>query len=217
MRQAVSELNLPATRPRPPPRPAGDTPCGIEPAGLPAGGLRSLQLVAAWAAAECGARTAAGIAAAVAAAGMFPADVAAAWAHVQAAGLLPLLGQVPASAPEPLPVLAGQLLNGVDARYRLVLMRRTFASQPPTFRDLGAELGISVHGVRLRELKGLTMIARQLTDPQYAPLRWRAASIAGRCAPPPVSGDDAAPAWVRALLKWLAGAPGLTGPAAAAR
>jgi hypothetical protein len=203
VRQAISELMLGTTAP------AGSTaPADREP-GLPSspalapGTLRAVQVVAAWAVAEQGARTAGDLVPLAAVPARLPPDVAAAWEHVRELDLRLLAGRMLPDAG--LAGLAGELLAEVDQRRRLIVTGRTFAPPPRrTYGSLAAELGVTRERVRQLEADALGKLAQAAADDRYAPLRWRAASPAR----PGAAGSRAvndAPPWMESLLDWLPG------------
>jgi hypothetical protein len=86
----------------------------------------------------------------------------------------------------------------------MILTSRTFAPEPRTYDSLASELDISRERVRQLEEYALIRLARA---DQYAPLRWRAASVARDRATVHTMAADAPP-WMAKLLSWLAGKTG---------
>jgi Sigma-70, region 4 len=96
----------------------------------------------------------------------------------------------------------GELLGETDERCRLILTSRTFAPGRRTYDSLARELGISRERVRQLEQSALIELTRTSRDRQYAPLRWRAASLAKHADAVPTPAD--APPWMAKLMAWLA-------------
>jgi hypothetical protein len=165
------------------------------------GTLRAVQVVAAWAVSERGARTAADLSPLAGATFLLPPDVAAAWDQLRCLDLRMIAG--PLLPDTGLAGLAGELLAEVDQRRQLIVTARTFAPRARrTYGSLAAELGITRERVRHLEADALGKLARAAADDRYAPLRWRAVSAAGPGADTPRATDDA-PAWMEGLLRWL--------------
>jgi hypothetical protein len=202
VRQVISELEPGAAdmgHAAPDGREPGPRPLPV----LAPGTMRAFQVVAAWAVAEQGARTAGDLSPLAAATRHLPPDVAAAWDHIRQLDLRLIAG--PLLPDTGMAGLAGELLAEVDQRRQLILTVRTFA--PPrrrTYDSLAAELGITGERVRQLEADALGKLARAATDDRYAPLRWRAASAAGP-GPDRRRVIDDAPAWLDGLLRWLPG------------
>ena len=129
-----------------------------------------------------------------------PPDVARSWGRLAQLSLRPLAG--PAEPQELIGRLAGELLGETGERCRPILTSRTFAPFRRTYDSLAGELGISRGRVRQLEHSALTELTRACRDPRYAPLRWRAASLAQRADAVPAPAD--ALPWVSKLMAWLA-------------
>jgi hypothetical protein len=203
VRQAISGLGLSAAAP------AGSTdPVGQE-RGLPSspvltpGSLQALQVVAAWAVSEQGARIAADLIPLVAAQDL-PSDVAVAWDHVRQFDLRLIAGQLlPANG---LAGLARELLAEVDQRRQLIVTTRTFAPPPRrTYDSLAADLGVTRERVRQLETDALGKLALAAIDSRYALLRWRSVARPARNDRVHVIKD--VPPWMEQLLAWLADKP----------
>jgi len=180
--------------------------CGgpVTPAGLPADAARALQVMAAWAVAEHGARTLADLLTLACDIEDLPPDVARSWDGLGQLGLEPLAGT--ALADGDLPRLACDLLGEVEGRRRLILTSRTFAPARRTYDSLAAEFGVGRERVRQLETSALQQLARAAAHDLYRPLRWRAASAArpGGARGAAIPG---APPWMGRMLSWLAGQP----------
>jgi len=100
-----------------------------------------------------------------------------------------------------------ELLGETDERRQMILTSRTFAPEPRTYDSLASELDISRERVRQLEEYALIRLARAAQADQYAPLRWRAASVARDRATVHTMAADAPP-WMAKLLSWLAGKTG---------
>ncbi len=184
------------------PGPAASEP--VTPAGLPAAAARALQVMAAWAAAEQGARILEDLLTLAPDVQDLPADVARSWDRIRQLDLRPTAA---ATLPDgDLPQLARDLLDELEERRRLILTSRTFAPIRRTYDSLAAELGVARERVRQLETSALQQLARAAAHDQYRPLRWRAAS-----APRPESTHTAAlpgtPPWMSQMLSWLAEQP----------
>jgi hypothetical protein len=206
VRQAISEVTAGAATPAadaaPDDREPGTRPL---PALAPAT-LRALQVTAAWAVAEQGARSAGDLFAAVGRTRELPPEVASAWNHVRQLDLRQLAGPL-------LPVtglagLAAELLAEVDQRRRMILTARTFAPPPRLSHDvLAVKLDITPKLVRQLEADALAKLTKAAADDRYAPLRRRAASPAQPGIGMRRRAEDA-PAWMDGLLRWLGGHAG---------
>ncbi len=182
--------------------PAGSAP--VTPAGLPADAARALQVIAAWAVAEHGARTLGDLLGLAPGVSDLPPDVARSWDRIRQLDLRPLAGA--ALADGDLPRLAFDLLDELEERRRLILTSRTFAPARRTYDSLAGELGVGRERVRQLETSALQQLARAAAHDRYRPLRWRAASAArpgGACA----AAVPSAPPWLGQMLSWLAGQP----------
>jgi Sigma-70, region 4 len=181
----------------------GRVPAGI-PAALPPDIAVAVQVVAAWGIAERGARTLRDLLTFAPAAAGMPPDVARSWDRLAQLSLRPLAG--PAEPQGQVARLAEELLGETDERCRLILTSRTFAPgvQPGkrTYDSLARELGISRERVRQLEQSALIELTRACRDHRYAPLRWRAASLAQHANAVPAPAD--APPWLAKLMAWLA-------------
>jgi hypothetical protein len=105
--------------------------------------------------------------------------------------------------------LASQLLAEVDERRSLILTSRSFAPEPRTVSSLATQLRVTEQRIRQIEASALQQLARASANSQYAPLRWRSATITHTSAPKP--GEDASmPPWIPGLLMWLARWPEVT-------
>ena len=176
----------------------------VTPAGLPADTARALQVMAAWAVAEHGARTLGDLLTLAPGVADLPPDVARSWDRLGQFGLRPLAG---AALPDgDLPQLACDLLDEVEERRRLILTSRTFAPARRTYDSLAAELGTGRERVRQLETSALQQLARAAAHDRYRPLRWRAASAAqpGGAHAAAIPG---APPWMGQMLSWLAEQP----------
>jgi hypothetical protein len=165
----------------------------------------ALRVIAAWAIAERGACLLGELLTLAPATNDMPADVACQWKRLARLSLRPLVG--PARPCENLTQLAQELLGETDERRQMILTSRTFAPEPRTYDSLASELGISRERVRQLEEYALTRLARAAQADQYAPLRWRAASVARDRATVHATAADAPP-WMAKLLSWLAGKTG---------
>jgi Sigma-70, region 4 len=160
----------------------------------------ALRAIAAWAQAERGGRTLGDVLAPADGIDGLPPDIARAWELITGTSLRSL-----ADPPddEDLPYLAEDLLHEVDQRRRLILTARTLAPQRRTYDSLAAELGVTRERVRQLEQSSCHQLALAAEVDRYAPLRWRALTIAGSVTgtpdPPPGS-----PPWMGGLLAWLA-------------
>jgi Sigma-70, region 4 len=210
VRQAIGELHLgdvPVTASSFPGHggtcTAADGP--VPPTGLPAAAAKALEVMAAWAVAEHGARTLADLLTLTFDAEVLPPDVVRSWDRISQVDLLTLAG---AALPDgDLPQLARDLLDELEERRRLILTSRTFAPDRRTYDSLAAELGVGRERVRQLETAALLQLARVGAHDRYRPLRWRAASAAQ-----PERADTAAiagaPPWMSQMLSWLAEQPG---------
>lgn len=205
VRQAISGLTPDTASPAGGTAAAGREPGARQLPALAPGTLRALQVAAAWAVAEQGARTAGDLIAAVGETPELPPDVAAAWDRIRQLDLRQVAGPLLPGAG--LAGLAGELLAEVGQRRQLILTTRTFAPSPRrSYVSLAAELGISRERVRQLEADALGKLAQAADDDRYAPLRWRATSAAWPGTKPPRSAEDA-PTWMEGLLRWLSGHP----------
>jgi Sigma-70, region 4 len=173
----------------------------VPPAGLPADAARALQVMAAWAVAEHGARILGDLLALTPDVESLPGDVARSWDCIRQLDLRTLAGA--ALSDRDLPQLAGDLLDELEERRRLILTSRTFAPSRRTYDSLAAELGVTRERVRQLETTALQQLARAAAHGRYRPLRWRAAA-----APRPEDTHAAAitctPPWMSQMLSWLA-------------
>jgi hypothetical protein len=182
---------------------AGLGACGPVPSGgLPANAARALQVMAAWAASEQGARTLEDLLMLAPDVQDLPTDVARSWDRIRQLDLRTL---AEAALPDrDLPQLARDLLDELQERRRLILTSRTFAPTQRTYDSLAAELGVTRERVRQLETSALQQLARVAAHGQYQPLRWRAAST-----PRPEGTHTTAipgtPPWMHQMLSWLAG------------
>lgn len=213
VRQAISELAAGAAALAGDATPDDTAPDGLEPGTRPLPALepatlRALQVTAAWAVAEQGARSAGDLLAAVGRTRELPPEVASAWNHIRQLDLRQLAGPLlPDTGVAGLAGLAAELLAEVDQRRQRILTARTFAPPPRrSYDSLAAELGISRARVRQLEADALATLAQEAADDRYAPLRWRASSAARPGADTRRPAEDA-PAWLEGLLKWLPGTP----------
>lgn len=182
-----------------PARGPGRVPAGA-PAALPPDIAAAAQVIAAWGIAERGARTLGDLLTLAPAAAGMPPDVARGWDRLVQLSLRPLAG--PAELEGHVARLAGELLSETDERCRLILISRTFALGKRTYDSLARELGISRERVRQLEESALIELTRASRDHRYAPLRWRAASVAQHADAIPELGD--ASPWMAKLMAWLA-------------
>jgi hypothetical protein len=171
----------------------------VPPGGCIAVPLRAL---AAWAYAERGITTVGGLLGLAPGVAGMPAEIAREWEHARDMDLRLLAGGPP-PAPQ-LPALLRDLLAEVDERRREILTRRTFAPQPQTLDTLAAGLGISRGRVRQLEESARVKIASAARSASYAPLRWRAHTLASTGADPDPGALHAAGPWAGPLLRWLA-------------
>jgi hypothetical protein len=201
VRQVLGEPGLDIAATAGPVAPDGREP-GIQPLPVVAPGtLRAVQVAAAWAVAEQGARTAGDLSTLAGRMRQLPPDVAAAWDHIRRLDLRQIAGPLLPDAS--LAALAGELLAEVDQRRQLILTARTFAPAPRrTYDSLAAELGITRERIRRLEADALGKLALVAADDRYAPLRWRAAPAAEPGADTLRPVEDA-PAWMDGLLRWL--------------
>ncbi len=205
VRQVIAELQPDDTQAK-----TGSFPgCGgagrpVTLAGLPADTARALQLMAACAVAEHGARTLGG-----------PSD-ARPRRPGPAAGRRPQLGPPrPARSPavgrggaarrRPAQ-LACDLLDEVEERRRLILTSRTFAPARRTYDSLAAELGVGRERVRQLETSALQQLARAAGPDRCRTLRWRAASAA-RPGAPTLRSPTHRHGWARCCPGWQANPP----------
>jgi hypothetical protein len=201
VRQVISELGLDIPAERGSMAPDGKRPGGQPLPVLAPRTLRALQVTAAWAVAEQGARTAGDLIPLADGTRQLPPDIAAAWDHIRQLDLRQIAGPLlPATS---LAGLATELLAEVDQRRQLILSTRTFA--PPkrrTYDSLAAELGVTRERVRQLEEAALIKLAQAAADDRYAPLRWRAVS-ASSPGPDRHRAAEDAPTWLDGLLLWL--------------
>jgi Sigma-70, region 4 len=165
----------------------------------------ALRVIVAWAIAERGAYLLGDLLTLAPATNGMPADVTCQWERLARLSLRPLVG--PAKPCENLTQLAMELLGETDERRQMILTSRTFAPEPRTYDSLAGELDISRERVRQLEEYALIRLARAAQADQYAPLRWRAASVARDRATMHTMAADAPP-WMAKLLSWLAGKTG---------
>lgn len=208
VRQAIADLGFGGAEARTgcllAPGDAGPLPAAdpVPPAGLPADAARALQVAAAWAVAERGAQELGDLLTLAPGVGDLPPDVARSWDRIRLLSLQPLAG---AALPDSdLPRLAGELMDELEERRRLILASRSFAETPRTYGSLAAELGVCRERVRQLEASALQQLASAAAHDRYRPLRWRAVSAAQpdreRAAAIP-----GAPQWLRKMLSWLSG------------
>ena len=210
VRQALGELHLgdaPVTANSVPGRGGTATAANgpVPPDGLPTAANRALEVMAAWAVAEHGARTLGDLLTLTPAVEVLPTDVARSWDRIRQLDLRTL-----ARAALPggnLPQLARELLDELEERRRLILTSRTFAPDRRTYDSLAAEFGVGRERVRQLETAALLQLARIAGHDRYRPLRWRAASAAQpeRAGTAAIAG---APPWLSKMLSWLAEQPG---------
>lgn len=181
---------------------APQDPATGEPQTLPAGCIAlPLQALAAWAVAERGIAMVGELLALGPDVTGLPADIAREWERAKNLDLRWLAGG-PTATPQ-LPGLLHDLLNEVDDRRREILTRRTFAPQPETLDALAADFGISRGRVRQLEESARVKIAIAVRGAKYAPVRWRAHTLAN------IGGVDSAPEaqladpWAGPLLDWM--------------
>jgi hypothetical protein len=176
----------------------------VPPAGLPADAAGALQVAAAWAVAERGARELGDLLTLAPGAGDLPPDVARGWDRIRRLSLQMLAGA--ALADGDLPRLAQELIEEIEGRRRLILTSRTFAPTRRTYDSLAAELGVGRERVRQLEASALHQLAGAVAHDRYRPLRWRAVSAAepDRVHAAVIPGD---PPWLGNMLSWLAGRP----------
>jgi Sigma-70, region 4 len=166
---------------------------------LPAGCVAiPVQALAAWAVVERGITTVGGLLALAPDLTGLPPEIASEWELARDTDLRRLAGGPP-TMPQ-LPGLLRDLLAEVDGRRREILTRRTFAPQPQTLDTLAAAFGISRGRVRQLEESARVQIATAARGPRYAPLRWRAHTVATD--PDPDLLHTAGP-WAGHLLRWL--------------
>lgn len=177
----------------------GRVPTGT-PAALPPDVTAAVQVIAAWGMAECGARTLGDLLTLAPAAEGIPPDVARAWDRLAELSLRPLAG--PAELEDHIARLAEELLAETDERCRLILTSRMFGPRRRTYDFLARELGISRERVRQLEQSALTKLTRASRDHRYAPLRWRAASMAQLA--DTATEHPGAPPGMAKLMRWLA-------------
>jgi hypothetical protein len=201
VRQVVSELGLETPADGGSMVPDGRRPGGQPLPALAPRTLRALQVTAAWAVAEQGARTAGDLIPLANGTRPLPPDIATAWDHLRQLDLRQIAG--PLLSATSLAGLATELLAEVDERRQLILTTRTFA--PPkrrTYDSLAAELSVTRERVRQLETAALVKLAQAAADDRYAPLRWRAVSATS----PEPDGHRAAendPMWLDGILLWL--------------
>jgi hypothetical protein len=165
----------------------------------------ALRVIVAWAIAERDAYLLGDLLTLAPATNDMPADITCQWERLARLSLRPLVG--PAKPCENLTQLAMELLGETDERRQMILTSRTFAPEPRTYDSLASELDISRERVRQLEEYALIRLARAAQADQYAPLRWRAASVARDRATVHTMAADA-PLWMAKLLSWLAGKTG---------
>jgi hypothetical protein len=207
VRQVIAELQPGNAQVRTGSRPGsgGAGPAGGGPvtsAGLPAAAAVALQVMAAWAVAEQGARTLGDLLTLAPRVEDLPPDVARSWDRIRQLDLPPLAGT--ALPDSDLPQLAHDLLGELEERRRLILTSRTFARTRRTYDSLAAELGVGRERVRQLETSALQQLARAAAHDRYRPLRWRAASAA-RPGDARAAAIPDAPPWMGQMLSWLAG------------
>jgi hypothetical protein len=162
--------------------------------------IDALLTLADWAAAERGAGSLGDVIQLACDPADVPVDVAACWDCVRQHPLRPPAGT---TLGKDLEQLAQELLDEVDEQRRLILLSRTFASKPCTYDSLVAQLGVSRERVRQLEESARLMLALAAVAARYAPLRWRATTLARAGSATPVGLPDA-PAWMRVMLTSLA-------------
>lgn len=165
----------------------------------------ALRVIVVWAIAEQGARLLGDLLTLAPAINGMPADVTCQWERLARLSLRPLVG--PAKPCENLTQLAMELLGETDERRQMILTSRTFAPEPRTYDSLASELDISRERIRQLEDYALIRLARAAQADKYAPLRWRAVSVARDRATVHTMAADAPP-WMAKLLSWLAGKTG---------
>ena len=176
----------------------------VPPTGLPAAAAKALEIVAAWAVAEHGARTLGDLLTLTPAMDVLPPDVTRSWDRICQLDLQTLAGA--ALPDDDLPQLARDLLDELEKRRRLILTSRTFAPARRTYDSLAAELGLGRERVRQLETSALQQLARIAAHDRYRPLRWRAKSTAQRERAHNAA-IPGAPPWMGQMLSWLAEQP----------
>ena len=205
VQQVIAELQLSDVQATTGSFPGGGGAGGpVTPAGLPADAVRALQVLAAWAVAEHGARALGELLTLAANVAELPPDVMRSWDRL---GQLSLRTLARAALPDgDLPQLACELLNEVEERRRLILTSRTFAPTRRTYDSLAAELGVGRERVRQLETSALQQLARVAAHDRYRPLHWRAAAAARPGGAHAAAIPGAAP-WMGQMLSWLAERP----------
>jgi Sigma-70, region 4 len=182
-----------------------EDPAPVKPQTLPAGCIAiPLQALAAWTVAERGTVVVGDLMALGPDVTALPADIAREWELTPKLDLRWLAGG-PSAVPQLPPGLLDDLLNEVDERRQEILSRRTFAPQPETLDTLAADFGVSRGRVGQLEESARVKIAIAVCGASYAPVRWRAYTLAntGGAESDPWTLPAAAP-WARPLLRWLA-------------
>ena len=177
----------------------GRVPTGI-PAALSPDVTAAVSLITTWGIAEGGARTLGDLLTLAPAAEGIPPDVARAWDRLAQLSLRPLAG--PAELEDHVARLAEELLAEVDERCRLILTSRVFGPGRRSYDSLARELGISRGRVRQLEQSALIQLTRASRDHRYAPLRWRATSMAQHS--DAVARHPDSPPEMAKLMLWLA-------------
>jgi hypothetical protein len=176
----------------------------VPPAWLPADAAKALEVIAAWAVAEHGARTLGDLLSLTPSIEALPPDFARSWDRIRQLDLRPLAG---VALPDgDLQQLARDLLDELEERRRLILTSRTFAPARRTYDSLAADLGVGRERVRQLETSALLQLARLAAHDRYRPLRWRAASAA-RAGGAHDAAIPGPPPWMSQMLTWLAEQP----------
>lgn len=177
-------------------------PVTASPGALPAGCVAiPLQALAAWAVTERGITTVGNLLALAPDVTGLPADIAGEWELARELDLRWLAGG-PAAMPQLADLLA-DLLAQVDERRQAILVRRTFAPQPQTLDALAADFGVSRARVRQLEESARVQIATAVGGARYAPLRWRAHTLASTGGAEPDPSLHATIPWAGPFLRWL--------------
>jgi Sigma-70, region 4 len=210
VRQVIGELHLDDAQVTPSSLPRHDgtgSAAGgpVLSAGLPTAAAKALEVIAAWAITEYGARCLGDLLTFTPGMEVLPPDITRSWDRIRQLDLATLAGT---TLPDgDLAQLARDLLDELEDRRRLILTSRTFAPTRRTYDSLAAEFGVRRERVRQLETAALLQLARVAAHDRYRPLRWRAASAAQ---PERAHGAAIAGAlpWMGQMLSWLAEQPG---------